>query len=163
MLTLIHRSKATSLVCFLLIAYMFSFAIPANAAHLSDSDKSAGPDGSSPIEAAAVASGESSGAAPLGVAYTVYNGAIRLPAEPPLESASRPRSVARLVASVNEAAARPIPLPPASQSPGVISTAPMTAGEKFESWFRSHFLSPGAYGKAVFNGMWKELQDNDDL
>jgi hypothetical protein len=39
----------------------------------------------------------------------------------------------------------------------------MTAGEKFEAWFRSSFLSPGAYGKAVFNGMFKELQDNDDF
>jgi hypothetical protein len=39
----------------------------------------------------------------------------------------------------------------------------MTAGEKFESWFRSRFLSPGAYGTALFNGMFKELRDNDDF
>jgi hypothetical protein len=38
----------------------------------------------------------------------------------------------------------------------------MTVGEKFEAWFRSRFLAPGAYANAVFNGMWKELQDNDD-
>jgi hypothetical protein len=38
----------------------------------------------------------------------------------------------------------------------------MTAGEKFEYWFRSRF-SFGALGTAVVNGMWKELQDNDDF
>jgi len=38
----------------------------------------------------------------------------------------------------------------------------MTAGEKFEYWFRSR-MSFGALGTAVFNGMLKELQDNDDF
>ena len=39
----------------------------------------------------------------------------------------------------------------------------MSAGEKFEAWFRSRFLSMGAYSSAVVNGMWKELNDNDDF
>jgi hypothetical protein len=39
----------------------------------------------------------------------------------------------------------------------------MTAGEKFEYWFHSRFLSFGPFGSAVVNGMWKELQDNDDF
>ena len=39
----------------------------------------------------------------------------------------------------------------------------MTAGEKFEAWFHKRFLSPGAYATALYNGLWKELQDNDDF
>ena len=165
MLSLNYRSKARSLVCGLLIACLFSLAMPAAAADLSASNKAAGREDSSASEASETAKGEVVArpeAGTLGVAYAVYNGAIRLPAEPPLEAATRPRSVTRLVASVNAAAARPIPMPSPSQSPGVISTAPMTAGEKFEYWFRSRFLSPGAYGSAIVNGLWKEAQDNDD-
>jgi hypothetical protein len=166
MLSLIHRSKARSLVSVLLITCLFSLATPAAAAELSDSDKAASREDSSTTEPLATAKGEiaaSPEASTPGVTYAAYNGAIRLPAEPPLEAATRPRSVARLVASVNAATARPIPLPSPSQSPGVVSTAPMTAGEKFEAWFRSRFLAPGAYGSAIVNGLWKEAQDNDDL
>src|SRR5262249_53578535 len=36
-------------------------------------------------------------------------------------------------------------------------------GEKFGSWFHSRFLSFGSYGSAIFTGMFKELQDNDDF
>ncbi|MEK6301354.1 MAG: hypothetical protein AABO41_11575 [Acidobacteriota bacterium] len=166
MLRLIHRSNRQSLVAALVIACLFSLAAPVAAASPSDSDKAAVSEVASPAEPNATAKGEPTTTAPgraLGVSYAAYNGAVALPAEASLEAATRPRSVVGLVAAVNAATARPIPLPAPSQSPGVISTAPMTAGEKFEAWFRSHFLSPGAYGKAVYNGMSKELQDNDDL
>jgi hypothetical protein len=166
MLSLIHRSKARSVVSALLITCLLSLATPAvAAAGPTNSGKAPGQEDSSETAPAATSKGETTGntgGASLGVSYAAYEGAVALPAEPPLEAATRPRSIAGLVASVNAATARPIPLPSPSQSPGVISTAPMTAGEKFEYWFRSRFLSPGAYGSAIVNGMWKELQDDDD-
>jgi hypothetical protein len=160
MLSLIHRSKAASLVSILLIGCMISFVTPARAAGHWNPEKSAASDSLS-TEASSTTAVKPE-ANPLGVEYKAY-GELSIPAEPARESATRPRSVARLVASVKAATARPIPLPPPSQSPGVISTAPMTAGEKFEYWFKGQFLSPGAYGRALFNGMFKELQDNDDF
>jgi hypothetical protein len=45
----------------------------------------------------------------------------------------------------------------------VASTAPMTAGEKFEVWFKNRFINPGAYIGSAWNGMWSELNDNDDF
>ena len=156
MLSLIHRSTARSFIAALLIACLFSLAAPKAAAaeRPSDSDKSAGREASSSTGAA---SANPEAKTPR-VLYVAFDAEMSTPAEP----ASRPRSVAKLVASVNAAAARPMPLPSPRQST-VASTAPMSAGEKFEAWFRSRFLSPGAYGSAVFNGMWKELNDNDDF
>ncbi len=163
-LSLSHCSRARSLVVVLLIACLFSIAAPAAAAsdRHPDSDKAAGRGSTSSADAIGSPETEAATnaeATPLGISYPAYNGAVTAPPE---ANASRPRSVARLRESVNAATAHPIPLPP-QKSSGVISTAPMTAGEKFEAWFRSRFLSPGAYGNAVFNGLWKELQDNDDF
>jgi hypothetical protein len=166
MLTLNHRSNTRSLVAALLIACLFSFAAPAAAAADGPFDKAGGREASPSADKAGIPKVETAGnieAKTLGVSYAAYEGAIALPTEPSLEGASRPRSVARLVASVNAATARPLPLPPPSQSSSVVSTAPMTAGEKFEAWFRSRFLRPGAYGSAIVNGLWKEAQDNDDF
>lgn len=164
MLSLNHRSKARSSVIAFLMAFLFSLATPAAIASEPppDSDKaasresttSAEPLGSHEAKATLGAEGE-----PLGISYAAYNGAVN---PPPELTASRPRSVAMLRESVNEATTRPMPLPP-QKSSSVISTAPMSVGEKFEAWFRSRFLSPGAYGNAVFNGLFKELQDNDDF
>jgi hypothetical protein len=164
MLSLKHCSTARSLVFVLLIACLFSIAAPAAAAsdRSPDSGKAASQESSNSADALGSPDGEpakAGEATSLGISFAAYNGAVSLPAE---ATASRPRSVARLRESVNAAAARPIP-PAPQRSSGVISTAPMTAGEKFEAWFRSRFLSPGAYGNAVFNGMWKELNDNDDF
>lgn len=163
MLRLIHHSKRQSLVAALLIACLVSLASPATAANLSDSDKAPVSEESSAAEPTKGEPTTTLGARALGVSYAAYNGAVALPAEASLETAFRPRSVTGLVAAVNGAAARSLPLPTPQQSSSVVSTAPMTAGEKFEAWFRSRFLSPGAYGQAVFNGMWKELNDNDDF
>jgi hypothetical protein len=38
----------------------------------------------------------------------------------------------------------------------------MTAGEKFGAWGR-RFITIGPYAGSIFNGMWKELEDNDDF
>jgi hypothetical protein len=157
---LIHRSTARSFIAALLIACLFSLAAPKAAAAegRSDSDKSAGREALSSTGAASA----SPEAKTPRVLYVAFDAELSTPAEPAPEPASRPRSVAKLVASVNAATARPMPLPPPRQST-VASTAPMSAGEKFEAWFRSRFLSTGAYTSAVFNGMWKELNDNDDF
>jgi hypothetical protein len=166
MLTLNHRSNTRSLVAAVLIAFLFSLAAPAAAAADGPFDKAGSREASSSADNARIPIVENAGRAEaktLGVSYAAYEGALALPTEPSLEGASRPRSVARLVASVNEATARPLPLPQPNQSSTVISTAPMTAGEKFEAWFRSHFLSPGAYGKAIVTGMYREALDNDDF
>ena len=166
MLTLNHRSNTRLLVVALLTACLFSLTAPAAVAADGPSNKAGGQEASSSADNAAIPIVENAAnteAKTLGVSYAAYEGAMALPTEPSLESASRPRSVARLVASVNEATARPLPLPQASQSSTVVSTAPMTPGEKFEAWFRSHFLSPGAYGQAIFNGLYREADDNDDF
>lgn len=160
MLSLIRRSTARSFMAALLIACLFSLAAPKAAAteRPSDSEKGAGREASSSNDGA---SANPEAKTPR-VLYVAFDAAMSTPPEPAPEPASRPRSVAKLVASVNAATAMPLPMPLPRQST-VASTAPMSAGEKFEAWFRSRFLSPGAYGSAVVNGMWKELQDNDDF
>lgn len=160
MLSLIRRSTARSFVAALLIACLFSLSAPIAAAadgpH--DSDKSAGRD--APLSSD-IASPAPDAKVPR-VLYIAFEDAMSAPADPPPEPASRPRRVAKRVESVNAATAIPLPMPSPRQST-VASTAPMSAGEKFGAWFRSRFLSVGSYGSAVFNGMWKELNDNDDF
>jgi hypothetical protein len=51
-----------------------------------------------------------------------------------------------------------IPLPATAPA---VSTAPMTAGEKFHYWAK-RFTSPGSYGAAAASGLWNELLDNDE-
>lgn len=43
-----------------------------------------------------------------------------------------------------------------------VSTAPMTAGEKFKFWVKSSILSPGAYAQSAFTGLLNELLDDDE-
>ena len=43
-----------------------------------------------------------------------------------------------------------------------VSTAPMTAGEKFKYFFRKSFLSPEPYGLSVLAGVFGEAFDTDD-
>jgi len=160
MLSLIHASTARSLVSALLIACLFSLSAPMVIAAEGPrhSDKSATRDTSPSSEVAS-----SAAEARPRVLYVPFEDVMNAPAEPAPEVASRPRIVARLVESVKVASTGPIPVPVPQQSSSVVSTAPMTAGEKFGTWFRSRFLSPGAWGNAVFSGMWKELSDNDDF
>jgi hypothetical protein len=160
MLTLIRRSTARSFIAALLIACLFSLAAPKATA----AERPSGSDNSVTREASSspdVASASAEAKMPR-VLYAAFNAAMSAPAEPVPEPTSRPRSLAKLVASVNAATARPLP-PPSPQQSTVASTAPMTAGEKFQSWFHSRFLSFGAYGSAVVNGLYKEALDNDDF
>ena len=162
MLSLISRSTARSFVAALLIACLFSLAAPKAAAaeRPSDSEKNAGREASSSTDGA---TGTADATAPR-VLYVAFDSGTSKSAEPAAEPASRPRSVARMVASINAATAMPMPIPTPTQSQSTVaSTAPMTAGEKFSAWFHSRFLSPGAAGSAVVNGLYKEALDNDDF
>jgi hypothetical protein len=158
MLRLNRQSSLRSIVTVLLIACSFSLCVPVAAAAdgPQNSDKNTSRDSSVSNDGTTALS---EARAPR-VLYAAFEDAT--PAEPTPEPATRPRSVARLIESVKVATAAPKPLPSLPQST-VVSTAPMSAGEKFGAWFRSRFLSPGAYTSAVFNGMWKELNDNDDF
>jgi hypothetical protein len=168
MLSLIHRSAARSFIAAVLIACLFSLAPPQAAAAdgPSASDKTVGREASSTEGATHARKGETpqpADARTPNVLYAAFDGVASLPVEPTPEPTTRPRRVGSLTPST-DAAAAPLPSPPPPQKhPGVISTAPMTAKEKFEYWFRSRFLSPGAYGNAVLSGMWNELLDNDDF
>ncbi|MFY9554074.1 MAG: hypothetical protein WAV20_19835 [Blastocatellia bacterium] len=155
MLSLIYRSTARSFVAALLITCLLSLAAP----------KAAAADRPADFGNGGVREGSTTPASETklpNVLYAAFEGVTSLPVEPALEPATRPRRVGGLAGAVDNAV-RTFPPPTPTQQPGVISTAPMTAGEKFQSWFHTRFLSPGAYGSAVFNGLWKELQDNDDF
>jgi hypothetical protein len=81
------------------------------------------------------------------VSYALYDGAINPDASP----ATRPRTVGA------NAPNTPLPPPPA---PPPVSTAPMTAGEKFELFLRRSFLSPDAYALEVVSGVIGEWTDD---
>jgi hypothetical protein len=160
MLRLNRQSTLRSIVIVLLIACAFSLSAPVAAAAdgPQNSDKNISRDSSVSSDGTTATS---EARAPR-VLYAAFEHAS--PTEITPEPATRPRSVARLIESVKTATVRPIPLPlPSPPQSTVASTAPMSAGEKFGAWFRSRFLSTGAYTSAVFNGMWKELNDNDDF
>lgn len=160
MLSLIHHRSVRSFTAAVLIACVFSLSVPSAAAEGSDSDKSTVRESSANVPAATSGADATAGAKTPAVLYVAF-GVGAPPVEPAPEPASRPRRVTEIntpVTTVN----RPLP-PQNSQANGVISTAPMTVGEKFGAWFKSRFLSPGAYGSAIFNGLYKEALDNDDF
>lgn len=166
MLRLIPRSTARSFMAALLVASLFSLAAPKARAAVGLSDPVTGPrEASAPAgaEAPKAEAASTSEARPPNVLYVAFDGVGSLPVKPAPEPASRPRRVAERVEPVVPTSVPMPPQPPSQNASGVISTAPMTVGEKFHSWIRSRFLSPGTYGSAVFNGMWKELNDNDDF
>src|SRR5262249_30886646 len=51
---------------------------------------------------------------------------------------------------------------PGQKPRGVVSTAPMTAGEKFNYFLRRSFLSPVAYGLSIASGMISEALDSHE-
>lgn len=87
---------------------------------------------------------------PLNVSYKLYDGALNSEALEP-SAASRPRTVG------SNAPNAPSPPPPA---PLPVSTAPMTAGEKFRLFTQKSFLSPGAYALSVVSGVYGEWTDD---
>ena len=151
----LNRRTARTIVTALLIACVLSLSAPIAAAADGPqiSDKVVGKDASVATETPEAKSPR--------VLYAAFEDAIVT--EPAPEPATRPRTVTKVAESVNAITVTPIPLPTPRQSSTVASTAPMSVGEKFEAWFRSRFLSVGPFGSALYNGMWKELNDNDDF
>jgi len=143
----------------LLIACVLALTAPkAAAADLpSDTEKSSDPEAST-----SNASTANSATAMPKVLYTAFNTPLIASTEPAPEPATRPRRVADVIPAVTTNAVPPLPNPTPTP-PYVVSTAPMTPGEKFGAWFHSRFLSFGAYGSALFTGLFKELEDNDDF
>lgn len=55
------------------------------------------------------------------------------------------------------------PRPPAPRTPAPrASTAPMSAGEKFQLFVDRSFRPPGPYAQSIFSGMFNELLDNNE-
>lgn len=102
-----------------------------------DNDRVSSPD-NSPHEANAQASIK-----PWAVSSALYDGIAK--AQPLM--ATRPRAVST--------GAPTIPLPPRA-----VSTAPMTAGEKFKLFAQRSFLSPGAYALSIVSGVYGEWTDD---
>jgi hypothetical protein len=63
--------------------------------------------------------------------------------------------------NVISVAGKRLPTIPLPKGAPAVSTAPMTAGEKFHFWAK-RFKSPGSYGAAIASGLWNELLDNDE-
>lgn len=160
MLSLNRRSTVRSIAIGLVFACLLSLSAPlAAAANGPQNDKSAEREVSLtsdvPVPAPEIKLPR--------VLYAAFEN-LSAPVEPPLEAATRPRRVSMPVESLKPESmpltVAPIPVPP---RPGAVSFAPMSAKEKFEAWFRSRFMSVGALGSAAFNGMWNELNDDDDF
>jgi hypothetical protein len=162
MLSMIRRSTVRSFFSVLLIASVLALSVPLACA--ADSGKEEGRDAASTSEASKAKSEGAESKLP-NVLNRAFEGAMSVPVNATPETASRPRRVTNHVASVTEnPGPEPATLPlPSVATRAAVSTAPMTAKEKFSGWFHSRFLSPGAYGAAVASGMIRELQDNDDF
>ena len=152
MLSLNSRSKLLTIAALLIAVFSLSAPIAAAAEGPKTSDKENDPSVTTDAP-------EPKSARVLYAAFESLD-----PAAPMPEPATRPRSVTKMLESENAKATSPIPVPaPRQSSSSVISTAPMTAGEKFGTWFRGRFMTIGPFASAAVSGMWKELQDNDDF
>jgi hypothetical protein len=154
------RSSTTKLAPTLIVAATLFFALAPAAKAADGSDEATGTETRPRRVTTAPQEKTGSEQEPIKVAYVLYERSLIAEAEPE-KSPSTPSSI-----TIDWSASTPTaPLPgaPPQNSSSVISTAPMTAGEKFSYWIHKSFLSPGAYGTALFNGLYKELLDNDDF
>ena len=150
----IRRYIGRSLMATLVIASMLSLTVPAATTLPPKTEKTGGRESApEPVSTNAEIKLPQ-------VLYIAFDMSMATP-EPPPEPVTRPRRVSDVTPVTTTVNPNPIPMP-APQNPGVISTAPMTVGEKFGYWFQSR-ASLGAVGTAIVNGMWKEFQDNDDF
>ena len=91
----------------------------------------------------------------LKIDYVLYNEALRLHPERVSLGIESSRHAVTESAASSKAMPAPAPAPR-------VSTAPMTPGEKFTSYAKGTFLSPGAYAQSIFAGLYNELLDKDD-
>lgn len=111
-----------------------------------------------PVEKSAPTDKSDAQSDPLKVAYVLYDQTITPPETPAVPTSGGMVWALPTLPPINTGEPTPIP----QRSSSVVSTAPMTAGEKFSMWFHKSFLSAGAYGNAAFNGLFREALDNDD-
>lgn len=141
MLRMIHRPAAT-VVSLLLIASLLTFAAPSAAAFDGHDNKV----GAAPAEKKEAQPETNTTAAPqtLNISYALYNNSIKLVPGPVAETTK--------------------PAGASTSKPGspAASTAPMTAGEKFNYYLKRTILSPGAYAQSIASGMFNELLDNNE-
>jgi hypothetical protein len=95
----------------------------------------------------------------LNVHYVLYN-SIKVQPEPVSAAFDgQAKLIFTHVASVSPTNPTALPaLPPAPR----VSTAPMTAGEKFMFFLKSSFKPPGPYAQSIASGLWNELLDNNE-
>jgi hypothetical protein len=136
----IKRSTAKLSTTVLLIATLILLSAPAAAA-FDNSNKDKAISEEARINEKAESTPAAAAPQSLNVSYALYGDAIKL----------------ETVAATAEPSA-----PAATPKPPAVSTAPMTAGEKFHYWINKTILSPGAYGQSIASGMFAELFDNDD-
>ena len=98
----------------------------------------------------------------LNVHYVLYSSIKAQPEPQALSLDGQSKPIFTPVASVS--LTKPLILPPTTAPSPLprISTAPMTAGEKFMFFAKSSFMPPGPYIQSIFTGMWSELFDNNE-
>ncbi|HVG22507.1 MAG TPA: hypothetical protein VNI02_25935 [Blastocatellia bacterium] len=141
MIDVLYRSTAKLSITLLLIVSLTSAAAPSAAAFQASEDKNK-------EDARAVQASKSTGAMPI---------AATAPAT--VKTGAKPLSIS--YALYKEAASQSLHTIPLPKGAPAVSTAPMTAGEKFSYWAK-RFKSPGSYGAAIASGLWNELLDNDE-
>jgi len=156
MVNFLRRSTKRSFVALLLIASLISIASPIVAASELEGKKSDSAKAANNSETASPTTRDipSSSAAggdrkTINVAYSLFGDSITV---------DSPR-----VAPTSPAPSVPQKSGKSSSSPGsnVVSTAPMTAGEKFNYFMKRSFLSFTPYALSIFNGVVSEATDND--
>lgn len=164
-----YRLPARSSVTLLLVVSFILITAPAAAAFdgpenkVKDSTATARP---------AEATGQSSNAAPANTAPS--NTVTEAPAPARVASPETPAQVepatasTPTVATLEEAFARAVSAAgsgsaafPAAALPRV-STAPMSAGEKFNLFLKHSFKPPGAFAQPIASGLFNELLDNNE-
>lgn len=137
-----HRSALKFLISSILVLSVISMAAP-NASAFNDPRSENRRDVSADTSPRETDAHSAVKQQPWTVSFVLYDGV----ANAQSLMATRARTVS---------AKTPLPSPPL---PRAVSTAPMTAGEKFKLFAQRSFLSPEAYGMSVLSGVYGEWTD----
>ena len=155
MVNFLRRSTKRSFVALLLTATLISAASPIAAYGLadkkSDSVKAADNSETTPASRRDIPSSSAAGGdrKTINVAYSLYGDGIAVESRRTAPSDPEPSIPQKSGKSSS------------SQISNVVSTAPMTAGEKFNYFMKRSFLSFTPYALSIFNGIVSEATDND--
>ncbi|HET9531934.1 MAG TPA: hypothetical protein VFQ92_16360 [Blastocatellia bacterium] len=165
MIKIISRPLVRLSLALILTFSMFSLATPATAFGMSNEKSGKGSEAASDSNktgaaAEAEVSSDLPGVNSPNINYILYASSISFEPQP-LEVApvvAPPKPIDPKIFAVESMVPGSLPTPP----PPRASTAPMTAGEKFNYFLKSSFVPPGPYAQSVFNGMFNELFDNNE-